>query len=93
MDVKESKLRKLLEGLDFGVNMMLSFDPLKISERLFLDICRASHKIVVSIPDGALLSPYAGDICKVLKNAKARGVEVLMKCLSWKELPEEWKTS
>ena len=89
--VKGNELRKLLEGLDFGANMMLEFDPLKISERLFMDIGRASHKIIISIPDGELLSPYEGDVCKALKSAKARGVEVLMKCLNWKELPEEWK--
>ncbi|MGN0959277.1 MAG: AAA domain-containing protein, partial [Coriobacteriales bacterium] len=89
--VRNGGLKELLGGLDFGPNIELFDEVGEAVDALDDDILRSSHRIVISIPDGKLEEPYAGKVLMALSSAKARGVEVLLKCLNWDELPGDWK--
>ena len=89
--VRGGGLRELLAGLDFGPNIEL-FDEMRDAvDALDDDILQSSHRIVISVPDGKLDEPFAAKVLKALSSARARGVEVLLKCLNWDELPADWR--
>ncbi|MBR3313700.1 MAG: AAA family ATPase [Atopobiaceae bacterium] len=83
-------LEGLLRTLDFGPNIQL-FNPADAEAGLLHDVGEAAQKIVISLPDGKLEEPFEGLLAQKLAEAKARGVDVLMKCYNWKDLPESWR--
>lgn len=83
-------IEELLHGIDFGPNIRLLADR-EAEEALLADIRGCSQKIVMSIPDGKLDEPYASEVVGALRDVHGRGVEVLVKCYSWTELPDEWR--
>lgn len=90
VSIRNGRLRAQLIGADLGPNIK-AFAPNAALAPLLEDIESAAKKIVISLPDGRLAEPYATTILSSILAAKERGVEVLCKCLGWKELPSEWK--
>lgn len=74
-----------------GPNITVILDAEDAMSRFLHDISRAVHKIAISMPDGRLIDPFQGQALASLREAKARGVDIVMKCRNWKDLPEDWK--
>ncbi len=87
---RDGTLEHLLGSIDFGPNIQLP-SIAKAEAELLRDIGEATQKIVISLPDGKLEEPFSVVLAQKLTDAKARDVEVLMKCYNWKELPESWR--
>ena len=89
--IKDGSLEEMLSGLDFGPNIRAFRDMGKAVDAFVYDINRAVHKIAISMPDGRLLDGWTDEIFDALIKARVRGVEVTLKCLDWKALPEGWR--
>ena len=88
---RDGSLGGLMASMDFGPNIrLLSSDEAEAG--LLRDVGEAVQKIVLSLPDGKLEEPFAEVLAQKLAEAKARGVDVLMKCYNWKDLPESWRS-
>lgn len=87
---RNGTLRTYLGNLDFGPNIKLFFGESETTT-LLSDVADASEKIVISLPDGRLAKEFGTKLCRALCAAKNRGVQVLMKCLGWEDLPADWK--
>ncbi len=81
---------EFLKSLDLGPNLEL-MDENSATDMLIKDINRTSQRVVLSIPDGKLLEPYASRICDAIRRARSRGLTVLIKCYNSKALPDDWK--
>ena len=46
---------------------------------------------MVSLPTGALDPKYEDCICKLLEKEKIQGMQVLIKCNDYSNLPSKWK--
>ena len=90
VSVRDGRLRAYLDDADLGPNIRVLASESALAP-LLEDLEGATEKIVISLPDGRLAEPYASAILPSLLAAKERGVEVLCKCLGWKELPDGWK--
>ena len=87
---RNESLESLLSAMEFGPNIQL-LNTADAESGLLHDVGEAAQKIVISLPDGKLEEPFAGMLAQELATAKARGVDVLMKCYNWKDLPDSWR--
>lgn len=55
------------------------------------DIRNARGKIVISLPCGKLNPEYESVICQLLVEKKQQGIQVLIKCNDYADLPDAWK--
>ena len=84
-------LAEVLGEMYTGPNITVILDAEDAMSRFIHDISRAMHKIAISIPDGRPVDPFQEQTLASLREAKARGVDIVMKCRNWKDLPEDWK--
>ena len=84
-------LEHLLRSLDFGPRIEL-FDELDGVVAFLNDIDRASQRIVLSIPDGQFLKPFAQHLATSLRKARQRKVEILAKCFNYESLSDDMKS-
>ena len=84
------ELGSLLHNTDFGPNIEV-YDLSDAVEALINDLHHTTKRVVISIPDGKLSEQFAGRLMTELRRARARGVEVLSKCLNYSELNQDWK--
>ena len=91
VSIKDGGLEELFSGLDFGPNIKAYQDLVKAVDTFVYDIDRAVNKISLSMPDGRLIEGWAERVTDALIRARVRGVEVTLKCLDWKSLPEGWR--
>ena len=87
--VRDSSLIAELFSLDYGPLIDL-YTLGRANKEFFADIDSAKKKIVISIPD-VLLTPYDEMFVASLREARKRGVQVLIKSLKWGDLSEELK--
>ena len=84
-------LAEVLGEMYTGPNITVILDAEDAMSRFLHDINRAVHKIAISMPDGRLVDPFQERTLASLREAKARGVDIVMKCRNWKDLPKDWK--
>lgn len=84
-------LGRVLKGLDLGPCVRL-LDEGDALAALLDELGQATHSAVISIPDGQLDEPAAGQMAAALHDARRRGVSVRVKCFNTKALPESWQT-
>ena len=91
VNVRRGGVAQLLSGFDLGPSVAM-FDEDAAFGAFLKDLASTSHRVVISIPDGHLEQPAGKKIAAALREARTRGVEVLVKCFNARELPEDWKT-
>ena len=88
--VPDKGLQKLVQGLTIKGGPEFYLYPHDYLSLFGKDISEAKKKIVISLPSGELDHKYAGTIIMWIKEAKERGVKVLIKCNDYGKLPKEW---
>ena len=89
LKARDSSLIVELHSMDYGPLIDL-YTVGKANSKFLEDLASAKQQILVSIPDN-LLVPYDERFIKALLEARKRGVQVLVKALTWPELPNELK--
>lgn len=83
-------LKELILHLSSKAGPQFYFDFEKYMGPLKTDIERAKGRIIVSLPKGDLFEKHSR-ILSCLKKAQENGVQLLIKCNRYAELPESWK--
>lgn len=91
VNVRRGGVAQLLGEMDLGPSATIFGEDAALKTFLS-DLASTSHRVVISIPDGQLEQPAGKKIATALREARTRGIEVLVKCLNACELPEDWKT-
>lgn len=86
-----AELEKLIENLLLEVGPEFYLKPEDYLERFKKDMGNAKGKIVISLPCGSLNSDYENEAFKCVKEAKRRGLQVLIKSNDFDNLPDKWK--
>lgn len=89
--VKDQSLEVLVKQLTVKGGPEFYLNPEDYIAQFENDIKRARGKIVVSLPTGALDPKYEDRICKLLEAEKIQGIQVLIKCNDYANLPSKWK--
>ena len=88
---KDQSLEEMINLLTVKGGPEFYLNPEDYMAQFESDIKMAKGKIVVSLPTGSLDSKYEERICKLLEAEKKQGIQVLIKCNDYANLPAEWK--
>ena len=88
---KDQSLEEMIKLLTVKGGPEFYLNPEDYMAQFESDIKKARGKIVVSLPTGSLDSKYEERICKLLEAEKKQGIQVLIKCNDYANLPAEWK--
>lgn len=88
---EDKSLEKLISDLSLDGGPVFYLEPKEYMELFLKDISNSRGKIVISFPDGGIDSEYEDIICSHLEEKKKQGIEVLIKCNDYANLPERWK--
>lgn len=88
---EDKSLEALVKQLSIKGGPEFYLNPEDYMTQFETDVKRAKGKIVVSLPTGALDPKYEEQICKLLETEKKQGIQVLIKCNDYANLPSKWK--
>ena len=87
----DKSLDKLARSLSLKGGPEFYLNPDEYMDQFETDIKEAKGKIVISLPTGALDQKYESRICMLIEEEKKQGIQVLIKCNDYANLPEKWK--
>ena len=88
---KDQSLEEMIKLLTVKGGPEFYLNPEDYMAQFESDIKMAKGKIVVSLPTVSLDSKYEERICMLLEAEKKQGIQVLIKCNNYANLPAEWK--
>ena len=88
---KDQSLDEVVKTLSIKGGPEFYLDPADYLNAFEEDIRKAKEKIIVSLPTGNLDPRYEEYIRKLFEMANLRGVQVLVKCNDYANLPDRWK--
>ena len=86
-------LPELME-LDYGPNIypfLQAEEEDNARQCLITEIENAKKRVLISLPDGNLVEPFATTLAQALKQTENNHVNVFVKCFNQDDLPEAWR--